>query len=250
MIFLKKISTLIAALGVVGLFIGLAIDFPDFREKYFYKHGLWSGKFSTTTEYTIITGDYPAPPADQPRFVVNIESAEGSGSVHGEMFSEGICKYNPISWYFYLDSDAPGLQGYASLGHSRKFILSYLRDSKKVPIAEIKITISEPHDSPTAMEIEPLAVAPGLEIPGKIIAGKDLEAYSDDYDFLQDYCGKTSQEFHIKMIEMIKEERFNEKKRKLEHKKIQEKASQTESPLNSSPSSENSVSHTLLTTAA
>ncbi|MDM9555977.1 MULTISPECIES: hypothetical protein [Pseudomonas] len=230
--FLKTLGSIIAALGVIGALIGLAIDFPDFREKYFYKHDLWTGKFSTTTEYTIITGDYPETPADQPRFVVNIESAEGSGSVHGEMFSEGICKYNPISWYFFLDSDTPGLQGYASLGQSRKFILSYLRDSKKVPMAEIKISISEPHDSPVAMKIEPLAVAPGLEIPDKIIAGKDLEAYREDYDYLQDYCGKTSQDFHIKMIEMIKKDRANEEKGKLEQKMLEEKkASETSNPM-------------------
>lgn len=191
----------LTVIGGIGTIIGLAIDSSDFMEKFFYKHTLWTGKFSTTTEYSIITGDYPEIPEDQPKFIINIESIEGTGIVKGEIFSENICAFNPVTWYFYIDSEKPD---YLSLGNSRKFILSYLRDFKKIPIAELKISMSEPHDAPTVMEIKPIALAPGLKIPDRIIAGNGLAAYQDDYDHLQKYCADVNTEFHMQMIEMIR----------------------------------------------
>ncbi|QKK98380.1 hypothetical protein GEV38_21500 [Pseudomonas sp. 13159349] len=199
---IKLLATGLTVIGGIGAIIGLAIDSSDFMEKFFYKHELWTGKFSTTTEYSIITGDYPEIPEEQPRFIININSSEGTGIVRGEMFSEKICKFNPVTWYFYIDSETPD---YLSLGKSRKFILSYLMHSKKVPIAELRITMSEPHDAPTVMEIKPLSLAPGLEIPEKVIAGNELAAYQEDYDHLQKYCADVNKDFHLQMMEIFKE---------------------------------------------
>lgn len=214
---IKLLATGLTVIGGIGAVIGLAIDSSDFMEKFFYKHELWTGKFSTTTEYSIITGDYPKIPEEQPRFIININSAEGTGTVRGEMYSEKICNFNPVTWHFYIDSENPD---YLSLGKSRKFVLSYLMNSKKVPIAELRITMSEPHDAPTVMEIKPLALAPGLEIPNKVIAGNDLAAYQDDYDHLHKYCADVNKDFHLQMMNMFKE---REKQTKGKQSKGQDK---------------------------
>lgn len=185
----------------IGGYIGIANDYPEFLENYFYKSEIWTGNFSSTTEYTIITGNYPKIPDDQGQIIIRLESKKGSGQVHGDLITKGLCDFNPITWIFYIDSTKPN---YLSLGKTRDFVISYLRHGKKAPIAEVRMTLNEIDDTPDTIQGKLLNKADGLDFPSKFVIGRELQAFDDDVKELNEYCGQVTFNFHKAVIEKAK----------------------------------------------
>lgn len=197
----KLLPTTGGMILAVGGYIGIANDYPQFLENYFYRSELWTGDFSSTTEYSIITGNYPDIPNEQAQIILRINSTNGSGQVHGDLITKGLCAFNPATWIFYIDSVKPN---YLSLGKTRDFVISYLGNGKKIPVAEVRLKINEIYDTPNTIQGKLLSKAPNLEFPSDFVVGQGLQAFEDDVTELNDYCGQVTLDFYKAEIEKIR----------------------------------------------
>ena len=170
---------------------------------YFYRSEVWSGNWSNNSEYMILEQDNPAVGEgidNYGKVIVRLQSST-NGEVHGDIVSEELCEYQPITWYFFLDSKGPN---YFSLGRSRDFELSFLEQGKKHPVAMLRFYIDENSSESDTVVIKPRATAPNLKFPKELGLVKGLPAFDQDVTELNEKCADVSKKVHELIIEHLK----------------------------------------------
>lgn len=191
-----------AAITLISVSLYLFSDqIPAALDKHFYRSGLWSGSWSSNTEYTIAPGLSDHLPADSPKVIVRMKADPERGTIHGDIISEGLCESNPITWIFYFDSKKPN---YLSFGKTRDFEISYLRGGTKVPMATVRAEIQKPTDGTDVLILKTLTSSTGAVLPERFGVAKDLNAFDDDLEYLNDKCADVTAEFYKELAGRLK----------------------------------------------
>lgn len=170
---------------------------------YFYRVDAWKGNWSNNPDYEILEQRNPSVSDglnSYGKVIVRLQPGPG-GEVHGDIISEKLCEYQPITWYFFLDSLGPN---YLSLGRSRDFELSYLKGGKKQPIAMLRFFIDDAQSDSDIVVIRPRAMSQRLSFPQQMGLVRDLPAFDDDVTELNEKCADVTKKFHEVMSEYLK----------------------------------------------
>jgi hypothetical protein len=188
------------ASALFGALMFFVKEFPDLQEKYIYRSETWSGNWSSNAEYDISAITNENIGSESGNIAIRLVSQAGKGTVHGQIITEGLCEFQPMTWMFYLDSNS---HNFFSAGNSRDFVLSYLRMGKKETIGTLRFTIDGGGDLTEVLVVEKLELMPGVVFPDKFGVGKDLPAFDQDEKLLNDKCGEIHSNFIKAMTDSI-----------------------------------------------
>jgi len=196
------IFAVITALSVSLYFFSDQI--PAALDKYFYRSSLWSGNWSSNTEYTVAPGLSDNLSSTSPKIIIRLKSDAERGSVQGDIISEGLCELQPITRIFYFDSKRPN---FLSFGQTRDFQVSYLRAGIKVPVATVRAEIKEPIDELQVLLLKTVESAADAAFPERIGVAKNLSAFEEDVDYLNKKCADVTLEFYKALAERLKKDK-------------------------------------------
>lgn len=154
------------------------------------------GHWSTNSDYVANSGDLGLE-NQQPLMVMSIQT-EKDGSVAGEIMSAGICDALPLTWYISFDSDEPS---WIDFFRDRRFKITQLHNGVTETVATLKL--EHKNKKFGAITFAVIKDMTGI-LPSKIIFGKNLPEYKNDYKKLQDYCGDSPRRFAEKYRAILK----------------------------------------------
>lgn len=194
-----RITTLCTVLGVAIATVGLYLPYRNELNNYLYQKEFLTGKWSTDAEYVINSRDLGLD-ISQPVLTVNL-NVDKDGSIDGNILSETLCESMPMTEIITLNSDSPSLKNFV---FARTFEVRQLINGAmdKSPVVATLKLINEDQKH-NAITFEVVSDATGM-LPKKLIFGKDLPKFDENYKFLQDYCAKASANFYDKLIPEIK----------------------------------------------
>ncbi|OAT17091.1 hypothetical protein M977_04337 [Buttiauxella gaviniae ATCC 51604] len=201
-----RITTLCTVLGVAIATVGLYLPYRNELNDYLYQKEFLTGKWSTDAEYVINSGDLGLD-ISQPIVTVQL-IVDKDGSINGEIISETLCDDMPLTWNITMNSDSPSLKNFV---FARTFEVRQLINGamdKSPVVATLKLT--EEDQKHNAITFEVVSDATG-RLPKKLIFGKDLPKFDENYKFLQDYCAKSTAKFYEEVMPKIKKLRDNPK---------------------------------------
>lgn len=185
--------------GLSGFIDGISKlpeSYNQMKKNYLDDSTFLDGHWSTNSDYVANSGDLGLE-NQQPLMVMSIQT-EKDGSVTGEIMSEGICDALPLTWYINFDSDEPS---WIDFFRDRRFKITQLHNGVTETVAVLKL--EHKNEKFGAITFEVIKDMTGI-LPSKIIFGKNLPEYKNDYKKLQDYCGDSPRRFAEKYRAILK----------------------------------------------
>lgn len=195
----KHITFFCTVLGVVIAAIGLYLSQKNEINAALYQKEFLTGKWSTDAKNIINSGDLGL---DKPQPLVTIQLVvDDDGSIDGEIISEGLCDAMPVTWNITLNSDSPSYQNFvfARKFHVRQLVNGSMDQSPVVATLKLA-TEDRKHNSIT---FNVVSDSTGT-LPKQLTVAKNLPMFEENYEFLQDYCAKSTQHFYEKIMPKIR----------------------------------------------
>ncbi|MEZ9524853.1 hypothetical protein [Enterovibrio norvegicus] len=166
-------------------------SYEEFKKVYLYDAELFSGNWSTNTEY-FFTGEELGIGFEQPKITMSIDVNE-FGELSGELLSKKVCDALPLTWIISMGSPEPGLKSFI---FDRSFFLKQLKGGKMETVAEFYLVHA--NDRKQVIELKRIHDKWNV-LPETIRFAKNLPAYDDDFKELSDYCAESPQRFRDKL---------------------------------------------------
>ena len=162
-------------------------SYAQFKKVYLYDSEFLKGDWSTNAEYVANSHDLGLD-VQQPKIIMSMEP-DKDGSISGEIMSEQICDALPLTWYINFQSETPSV---LNLFTDRRFYITQLHNGETETVATLKLIDENKKFGSVTFKV---ISDKGQMLPDKIVFGKDLPEYKNDYKHLQDYCGDSPRKF-------------------------------------------------------
>ncbi|HDS7137946.1 hypothetical protein ABLU80_16050 [Klebsiella sp. CN_Kp104] len=189
-------ARIVTICAVMGLLIAGATFYFQFRNDIYdslYQKNFLTGKWSNDAGLIINSKDLGLN-NDEPLVTIQMD-VDDDGSIDGEIITEGLCDGMPLTWNITFNSEAPSLKNFVL---ARKFHVRQLVDGamdKSPVVATLKLIEEDPKHKSITFEV---VDDPAGMLPKKFTVAKGLPKFEDNYNYLQEYCANSTQEFFKK----------------------------------------------------